>query len=160
MMEWTDIAIRLSTATVIGMALGLNRDLHGKPTGMRTLGLVGLGSSLAVTAVIDPTIPLGDALNAVSRVVQGILTGIGFLGAGVIVRGSGEARVRGLTTAACTWLTASLGVVCAVAAWTVIAIALPLLFFVLLAGGPIEKAIRARFGKPDGTDTSGREPAP
>ncbi|NVO12746.1 MAG: MgtC/SapB family protein [Rhodoplanes sp.] len=160
MMDWTDIAIRLSTATVIGMALGLNRDLHGKPTGMRTLGLVGLGSSLAVTAVLDPTIAPSDALNAVSRVVQGILTGIGFLGAGVIVRGSGEARVRGLTTAACTWLTASLGIVCAVAAWTVIAIALPLLFFVLLAGGPIEKAIRARFGKPEASDMFGRGPPP
>ena len=95
MMDWTDIALRLAAATAIGMVLGLNRDLHGKPTGMRTLGLVGLGASLAVTAVIDPSIAPSDALNAVSRVVQGILTGIGFLGAGVIVRGSGEARVRG-----------------------------------------------------------------
>lgn len=158
--EWTDIAIRLVAATAIGMALGLNRDLHGKPTGMRTLGLVGLGAALAVITVVDPSIPRPDALNAVSRVVQGILTGIGFLGAGVIVRGSGEARVRGLTTAACTWLTACLGIVCAVAAWRVIALGVPLLFFVLLAGGPIEKTIRARFGKPDGSDISGRGPVP
>ncbi|RAI34035.1 MgtC/SapB family protein [Rhodoplanes roseus] len=157
-MHWTDIALRLTAATAVGMTLGLNRDLHGKPTGMRTLGLVGLGAALAVMAVVDPTLPPTDALNAVSRVVQGILTGIGFLGAGVIVRGSGEARVRGLTTAACTWLTASLGVVCAVAAWPVIAIAMPLLFFVLLAGGPIEKTIRARFGRPNGDDPSQRPP--
>ncbi|MDC7785474.1 MgtC/SapB family protein [Rhodoplanes sp. TEM] len=160
-MDWTDIALRLAAATVIGMVLGLNRDLHGKPTGMRTLGLVGLGAALAVMAVIDPTVGRGDGLNAVSRVVQGILTGIGFLGAGVIVRGSGDARVRGLTTAACIWVTASLGAACAVAAWPVIAIAVPLFFFVLVAGGPIEKALRARFGRPveNGTDSSERPPA-
>ncbi|EJW09707.1 MgtC/SapB transporter [Rhodovulum sp. PH10] len=144
MTEW-DIALRLAVATAIGMVLGLNRDLHGKPTGMRTLGLVGLGAAIAVIAVIDPALPGGHP-DAVSRVVQGVLTGIGFLGAGVIVRGTGEAQVRGLTTAACTWVTASLGVVCAVAAWSVIATALPLLFFVLLLGGPIEKGLHARFG--------------
>lgn len=155
-MDWTDIALRLTAATAVGMALGLNRDLHGKPTGMRTLGLVGLGAALAVTAVIDPSIPPGDGLDAVSRVVQGILTGIGFLGAGVIVRGSGDARVRGLTTAACIWVTASLGAVCAIAAWPVIAVALPLLFFVLLLGGPIEKAIHHQWGRPD--ESEPREP--
>ncbi|MBK5957718.1 magnesium transporter [Rhodoplanes elegans] len=160
-MDWTDIALRLTAATVVGMILGLNRDLHGKPTGMRTLGLVGLGAALAVMAAVDPSIQEQDRLTDVSRVVQGILTGIGFLGAGVIVRGSGDARVRGLTTAACIWVTASLGATCAVAAWTVIAIALPLLFFVLLAGGPIEKSIRARYGtgRPDG-DASGPPSTP
>ena len=77
-MGWLDIVLRLGSAILIGGAIGLNRDLHHKPTGMRTLGLVALGSTLAVLAVAgDPA--------AVSRVIQGIITGIGFLGAGVIL---------------------------------------------------------------------------
>jgi len=80
-MDTLDIAIRLGAAVIVGGALGINRDLHSKPTGLRTLSLVGLGSALAVMAVTGS----GD-INAVSRIIQGILTGIGFLGAGVIMR--------------------------------------------------------------------------
>jgi MgtC family len=69
-----------SAATLVGAVLGLNRDLHGKPTGVRTLGLVCLGSALAVLSIQD-----GSSTDA-SRIVQGIMTGVGFLGAGVIVR--------------------------------------------------------------------------
>src|SRR6478736_5891830 len=108
-MEILDILLRLATATLVGVFLGLNRDLHGKPTGVRTLGLVGLGSALAVLA--------GSQVGGVgdtSRVIQGIVTGIGFLGAGVIVRAGSGFHVQGLTTAACTWLTACFGVTCAV----------------------------------------------
>jgi putative Mg2+ transporter-C (MgtC) family protein len=102
-MDTLDIALRLGTATLIGIALGLNRDLHGKQTGVRTLGLVGLGSALVVLA-------FGWASSAyASRVVQGIVTGIGFLGAGVIVRNEQGRHVHGLTTAACVWLTACYG---------------------------------------------------
>jgi putative Mg2+ transporter-C (MgtC) family protein len=71
-----DIAIRLGAATLVGVLLGLNRDLHRKPTGVRTLGLVCLGSALAVLSIHAVTGP--DA----SRVIQGIVTGVGFLGAG------------------------------------------------------------------------------
>src|SRR5947209_18775278 len=98
-MDMLDIALRLIVAVLAGVALGLNRDLHGKPTGVRTLGIVGIGSALAVLAI-------GAASGAdVSRVIQGVLTGIGFLGVGVIVRNEGQ-HVHGLTTAACVWLTA------------------------------------------------------
>jgi putative Mg2+ transporter-C (MgtC) family protein len=143
-MDIVDIAIRLCAATVVGGALGLNRDLHGKPTGVRTLSLVALGSALAVMAVTRT----GD-INAISRVVQGTLTGIGFLGAGVIVRTLNGEHVHGLTTAACVWLTACVGVVCGVAEWQVILVGVPLVFAVLHLGGPIEKAIHRRWGKPD-----------
>jgi putative Mg2+ transporter-C (MgtC) family protein len=143
-MDIVDIAIRLCAATVVGGALGLNRDLHGKPTGVRTLSLVALGSALAVMAVTRT----GD-INAISRVVQGTLTGIGFLGAGVIVRTLNGEHVHGLTTAACVWLTACVGVVCGVAEWQVILVGVPLVFAVLHLGGPIEKAIHRRWGGPD-----------
>ena len=138
-MDWIEIALRLTAATMIGGALGLNRDLHGKPTGLRTLGLVGLGSAMVVVAVVNTT-PAGAAdFSAASRIVQGILTGIGFLGAGVIVRGVGKTRVHGLTTAACTWLTACLGTVCGFAHAPVIVIALVLTILILVFGGPIER---------------------
>jgi putative Mg2+ transporter-C (MgtC) family protein len=142
-MDTLDLALRLLAATLIGGALGLNRDLHDKPTGVRTLALVGLGSALAVTAVIgtgDPAAP--------SRVIQGIVTGIGFLGAGVIIRPPlGKHRVHGLTTAACTWLTAAIGTVCALGEWRTVLVSLPLIFIVLTFGGRFEKAVRGFWGE-------------
>jgi putative Mg2+ transporter-C (MgtC) family protein len=135
-MDLIDILVRLGAALVVGGALGLNRELHGKPTGLRTLSLVALGSALAVMAVTR-----SGSIDAESRVIQGILTGVGFLGAGVIVRPIAGERVHGLTTAAVTWLTACVGVVCGVAEWQVIFVGISLVFAVLHLGGPIEKAI-------------------
>ena len=127
-----DIVLRVLVATVVGALVGLNRDLHGKPTGVRTLGLVGLGSALAVLAVA------GDDSAAASRVIQGIVTGIGFLGAGVILRPLSKHRVHGLTTAACVWLTAALGAACGVGAWRVVVVGVPLAFVLLLFGKRLE----------------------
>ena len=148
-MDWIEIALRLSAATLIGGVLGLNRDLHGKPTGVRTLGLVGLGSAMVVVAVVNTGPATSGDFSAASRIVQGILTGIGFLGAGVIVRGVGKGRVHGLTTAACTWLTACLGTVCGFAHAPVIVIAIVLTAAILIFGGPIERWFHARLPPPD-----------
>jgi putative Mg2+ transporter-C (MgtC) family protein len=113
-----DITLRLGGATLIGMAIGLNRDLHGKPTGVRTLGLVGLGAALVILASTDFLVTTPEAnANPVSRAIQGVLTGIGFLGAGVIMQDQGSKRVQGLTTAALIWLTACMGIVCGLGAW-------------------------------------------
>ena len=141
-MSILDIIVRLGAALLVGGAIGLNRDLHGKPTGVRTLSLVALGSALAVIAVTESA-----DINAVSRVIQGILTGVGFIGAGVIMR-TADDHVHGLTTAACTWLTACVGVICGIAKWQVILVGVPLLFAVLHLGGPIENWIHRRFGRP------------
>ncbi len=138
-MSTLEIFCRLLAASLVGGLLGLNRDLHGKPTGVRTLGLVGLGSALAVMA--------GGHIGGVgdtSRVIQGIVTGIGFLGAGVIVRAEGF-HVQGLTTAACTWLAACFGLTCAVGDWQIVAIGLALAFAILVGGGPLEKMLRHTF---------------
>lgn len=116
---FAEVALRLVVATLAGAALGLNRELHGKPTGLRTLGLVGLGSAAAVMAVAAP----GHEDNA-SRVVQGIVTGIGFLGAGVIVRPPRGMHIHGLTTAACAWTTACIGVLSGLGSWRVLSVAL------------------------------------
>jgi putative Mg2+ transporter-C (MgtC) family protein len=147
-MDWIEITLRLSAATLIGGVLGLNRDLHGKPTGVRTLGLVGLGSAMVVVAVVNTGPGAGD-FSAASRIVQGILTGIGFLGAGVIVHGARTQRVHGLTTAACTWLTACLGTACGFAHPPVIVIGGLLTIAVLIFGGPIERWFHARLPHSD-----------
>jgi len=140
-MDYLDILTRLGIATLAGGAIGLNRDLHGKPTGIRTLGIVGLASALIVIASMNFDLAEAPDRNAVSRVVQGVITGIGFLGAGVIFRQQDTHKVEGMTTAACIWLTAAIGIICGVAAWRLLLIGLPLVFLVLIFGGPAEKAI-------------------
>lgn len=140
MIGWTDIIVRLGAAVLVGCVLGLNRELHHKPTGVRTLGLVGLGSALAVLAVADN--PQADT----SRVIQGVITGIGFLGAGVILHGPTGGKVHGLTTAATIWITASLGILCGLAAWRTTAVAILFTTVLLTVGGPFEKWCQKRYG--------------
>jgi putative Mg2+ transporter-C (MgtC) family protein len=117
-----DTILRLTLAVAGGMAIGINRDLAGKPIGMRTLGLVALGAS-AVTVETTQFHDLVDNPLALARVLQGIIegtmAGIGFLGAGVILRDVRAREVEGLTTAASVWVTAALGIACGLAAWPV-----------------------------------------
>jgi putative Mg2+ transporter-C (MgtC) family protein len=143
-MELIDLILRVGAAVLAGAALGLNRDLHGKPTGVRTLGLVGLGSAVAVLALSDTH----DA-SAESRVIQGILTGIGFLGAGVIIRTNEGTQIHGLTTAACAWLTACIGVTCGVGEWRIVLISVLFAFALLTFGGQLEKLLHSRLSQPD-----------
>lgn len=105
-MPLEDAALRILIATLIGAALGYNREVHDKPAGFRTLALVGLGAGFAPVVILSTTDPGADA---VSRVLQGVLTGIGFLGAGVIMHRESAGVVKGLTTAAVVWVVAGLG---------------------------------------------------
>jgi putative Mg2+ transporter-C (MgtC) family protein len=145
-MDIIDVALRLIVAAMIGVAFGLNRDLHGKPTGVRTLGLIALGAATVVLGV-------GRGVGAdTSRVVQGIVTGIGFIGAGVIVRSDQPEVVHGLTTAACVWLTACGGAVCGVADWSVILLGAPLVVLVLTFGGSLEQTLHRHWPPRSTTD--------
>jgi putative Mg2+ transporter-C (MgtC) family protein len=138
MIDWPDAVIRLTAATVIGGAIGLDRELHGKPTGIRTLGIVALGSALVVLVSQHAGAP--DA-NAGSRVIQGVITGIGFLGAGVILRNPSGKRIHGLTTAAAIWLTACIGVACGMGAWPLVITSVVLVAVLLSIGKPLERAL-------------------
>ena len=134
-----DMALRLGAALIIGSILGLNRELHGKPAGLRTHALVCLGAAVAaLISIHSPTgVMTGDA-NAISRVIQGILTGIGFLGAGVILRDP-AGHITGLTTAATIWVCAVLGVVCGLGYWSILITAVSLAFIALLLGKVVER---------------------
>jgi putative Mg2+ transporter-C (MgtC) family protein len=130
-----ELLLRLGAATLAGLIVGLNRDLRNRPIGMRTLSLVALGSAIVVVSTIQfPGV--AENTNAASRVIQGIIqglmAGIGFIGAGVILRDSNAQRVKGLTSAATVWVTAALGIACGLGAWRTVAIALVLAFLVLL----------------------------
>ncbi len=147
MLEWTDAILRLTAATFIGGAIGLDRDLRGKPTGVRTMGIVSLGAALIVLASQYPAHT--EDVAAASRVMQGIITGIGFLGAGVILRNPGGKRVHGLTTAASIWLTACIGAACGAGAWPLVLASAVLVFLILSMGRPLEKMVERHFPDED-----------
>ena len=139
MLDWAEIIFRLGAAAAIGSMLGIYLELQHKPTGMRTLGLVALASAVAVLSVAKD--PNADA----SRVIQGVIAGVGFLGTGVILhRGVNSQIVHGLSTAATIWITASLGVLCGLAAWSIVIVGFVFAFLLLVAGGVVEKWLQGR----------------
>jgi putative Mg2+ transporter-C (MgtC) family protein len=134
MPEWHDIVFRFGAATLIGVLMGVYLELRGKPSGLRMLGLVALASAVAVLAVAQ------HSEADISRVIQGVIAGVGFLGAGVILHlGRDVGAVHGLSTAATIWFTASLGVLCGLAAWRLLAVALVFTAILLIASRAIEK---------------------
>jgi len=104
--EITTITIRLLMAALLGGMLGFEREQRGKAAGMKTHMLVAIGSALFVLIPMQA----GLSESEISRVVQGVIAGIGFLGAGAILKGADEKDLKGLTTAASIWLTAAIGV--------------------------------------------------
>jgi putative Mg2+ transporter-C (MgtC) family protein len=149
-LELSDVLFRLGAAAVAGMALGLNRDLQNKPIGARTLGLVALGAAVVAAAAIQfpGMFENSDAASRVVQgVIQGVMAGISFIGAGVILRNPSARTVEGLTTAATVWVTAALGIACGLGAWRTVAAAL-VIALVLLAGLPWLERIVARHRLP------------
>jgi len=112
----SDLIIRLAIATLLGGMLGLEREIHGRPAGLRTHLLVSLGAAAfmimsPLVAGLNPGFP-GDP----GRIAAQIVTGIGFLGAGAIVKEG--VNIRGLTTAACLWVAAAIGMACGAGLYT------------------------------------------
>jgi putative Mg2+ transporter-C (MgtC) family protein len=125
---------RLVIACVCGATLGLNRDLHHKPAGLRTFSLVSLAAAMVVMA-INGTI--SHDTSSVSRVMQGVLTGVGFLGAGVILHQDAK-HVAGLTTSAAVLVAASMGLAAGLGAYVLAFGGLVLSLLILSLGGRFE----------------------
>jgi len=134
-MEWTTIVIRLAVSIVVGGLIGLERELEHKPAGLRTIILVCLGSTIFMLVGFE----LGLLGTEMGRIVAGVVTGVGFLGAGAIIRARGE--VYGLTTAATIWLASGLGLAIG-AGYYILAITSSVFVLVVLRIlGIVEKAL-------------------
>jgi putative Mg2+ transporter-C (MgtC) family protein len=143
------VGLRLLAATLIGSGIGLDREVRRKPAGMRTHALVSLGAALLVVVVVRVSPGGYEHVDAVSRVLQGIIAGVGFLGGGAILK-SGTAdheMVHGLTTAASIWLVASLGVACGAGQWVAALIACVIALLVLTVGSRVEGWVHRLFDR-------------
>ena len=125
--EFARIALRMLMAVMLGGIVGLEREAAGKAAGLRTHSLVTLGAALVVTVA-----GLMDMTSAdKSRVIQGLVTGIGFIGGGAILKLTDEHRIKGLTTAAGIWMTASIGIAIGSGKLTTAVLATAVTFLVL-----------------------------
>jgi putative Mg2+ transporter-C (MgtC) family protein len=148
------VLVRLLLAALLGGAVGLERGRHGKAAGMRTHMLVALGAAMFVLIPQQAGLSPAD----VSRVIQGLVAGIGFLCAGTILRGRDEAHVHGLTTAAGLWLTAAIGMAAGMGreASAILCTVLALVILALLP--PVESALEGQAGGPGDPSRPGPHP--
>ena len=139
-----EVILRLSAAAFIGGCIGLDREVRRKPAGMRTHALVSLGAALVMLVVVRS--PGAGHIDAVSRAIQGLIAGVGFLGGGAIIKAE-HGMVHGLTTAASIWLVASLGIACGIGQWIAALVALALALIILILGEPVEAFVHRIAGK-------------
>jgi putative Mg2+ transporter-C (MgtC) family protein len=139
--EFWDDGMRLGTAALLGGALGLEREWKGHWAGLRTHMMVSIGCAIFVIAGANWA---GEGSDAVTRVIQGITAGIGFLGAGTILKLDQKQEIKGLTTASSIWLAAALGTAAGLAEYALAVSAALVSLFVLGVLGPMEKYFERR----------------
>ncbi len=128
MPEWAEMILRLLLAAALGAAIGYERERHGKAAGLRTHTLISAGAALFTLASIYGF----DGAADPSRVAAGVVAGIGFIGAGVIFRGMTGSGLAGLTSAACIWVTAAIGLAAGAGLYLISAITTAVTIGVLL----------------------------
>lgn len=136
--QLTQLVLRTAMAAVLGGVVGLERELHGKSAGIRTHMLVALGSALFVLVPLQA----GYGEDAMSRVVQGLLAGIGFLCAGSILKPRDDDQIYGLTTAAGLWMTAAIGVAAGMGREATAVLSTVLALAILALEGPLRRLKR------------------
>src|SRR5215510_3622750 len=134
------IVIRLLAAMLIGAVVGVQRQHTRKPAGLRTHMLVALGAALFVLASVEAGMNSAD----LSRVIQGLATGIGFIGGGAILKLSKEHEIKGLTTAAGIWIAAAVGVAVGLGRLGLALLSVLMTWFILAIVGKIERRIESR----------------
>lgn len=143
------LILRLVLATGLGAAVGVNREMRLKPAGLRTHALVALGAALLATIglAMTPAAAVRD-FNAASRVLQGIIAGVGFIGGGVILRQDDAKGVHGLSTAASIWVVSAVGVAAGFGLWRSAVTTVILALAILALGAPLDRKLRAWHGDP------------
>jgi putative Mg2+ transporter-C (MgtC) family protein len=142
--EWPafyDDLARIGAAALLGGAIGLEREWHGHWAGLRTHIMVAIGAAIFV---IGGTTAHGQGVDGPSRVIQGVASGIGFLGAGTILKLGEKMEIKGLTTASSIWLAAALGIAAGLAEYALAVASAAISLFVLGVLGPIEKFFERR----------------
>ena len=151
-MVWPEDVISIVLATALGAGIGLERQLSGKPAGLRTNLLICLGA--AVFTILSREMASGTQASA-TRIAAGIVTGVGFLGAGAIIQD--RAGVHGLTTAAGIWLVASIGMACGGGFYTLAlvasGIAVLALFGLRRIERPIDRYVKKKQAQYSGEDS-------
>jgi putative Mg2+ transporter-C (MgtC) family protein len=137
---WDDL-MRIGAAALLGGALGLEREWKGHWAGLRTHMMVAIGCAIFMIGGLDAA---GDQRDSVTRVIQGITAGIGFLGAGTILKLDQRQEIKGLTTASSIWLAAALGTIAGLAEYALAVAAAMISLFVLGVLGPLEKFFERR----------------
>lgn len=137
------VTLRLSAAMLLGAIVGIQREQKGKAAGLRTHMLVAVGTALFVITALEVGMSIGD----LSRVIQGITTGIGFIGAGAILKLAEERQIQGLTTAAGIWMTAAVGVAAGLGRVGLALLSAVLAWIILAVVGAIEHRIERRAAK-------------
>ena len=133
--ELARVTIRLLAAMLLGAVVGVEREARGKPAGLKTHMLVALGSALFVVVPLELGMPLAE----VARIAQGVATGVGFIGAGAILKLSETREIQGLTTAATIWMTAAVGMTVGLGGLGIGALSVALTWVILAIIGRIEK---------------------
>ena len=148
--DWVSLICRLTLALLVGCLIGLNRQQGGRPAGIRTFMLVSMGAAMFVMIPLQAE---GDspyaATNALSRTIQGVATGVGFIGAGMILQQShqelGKLEVKGLTTAATIWVAAGLGAAIGCGLWQMSLLGAIWTLVTLSGVKKIQKSVLSRF---------------
>jgi putative Mg2+ transporter-C (MgtC) family protein len=141
MVHWVDydLALRLGMAAVIGLLLGLDREIRGHPAGLRTHGLICFAGGAMTVSIIALYMQLGGERMDPLRIFEATGAFIGIIGAGLIVFSKGE--VKNLTTAAHLWLTAVIGIACGAGQWPLVVICTLIALLMLTVVGVVERLV-------------------
>ena len=142
LVQWIDydLALRLGMAAVLGLLLGLDRELRGHAAGLRTHGLICFAAAAMTVSIIALYLELGGARMDPLRIYEATGAFIGIIGAGLIVFSRG--RVKNLTTAAHLWLTAVIGIACGAGQWPLVVIGAAISILMLTVLGLVERRFR------------------
>jgi putative Mg2+ transporter-C (MgtC) family protein len=135
--QWTRLLVRLGLAVLLGALIGYEREQRESAAGLRTHMLVCVGTTIILMTARLDGIPLGE----MSKVIEGVVAGIGFLGGGVILKLTSEREIRGITTAASIWTTAAIGIAVGLGQVWIAFVSLLIVWLILFVIGYVEKKV-------------------